>query len=550
VSAASPQTVWVRVGVAAALAVGLVGCGSDESALPTRDAPTQDETRTAKPQQPNVLFVVWDTVRADHLSLYGYDKPTTPRLEAWARDARVFSDALSTANSTVPSHASLFTGLLPSEHGSHAGHQYLDDERTTLAEIFQQAGYRTYLWAANPHISDTENFTQGFDLAEHPWSERNEKKARRIVLEKLEGDRSSAMRRRIEGGGDATGLLKAAGALAAENTLEFLKQGDASRPWFVFLNYMEAHRHYMPPRRYRELMMSPEQVERSYRFDRSWPAVWAHTFGLQRYPAEDIAVIAGTYDATLRELDDLFADLLTGLGEAGFLDDTIVVLTADHGELIGEHGLLGHQYSLYDPLLRVPLVIHYPAGLEPGVSDAPVSAMDLFPTLLELAGLEAPSAPPSRARSLLSPHEERTRLAELPAIYDRPLAAMEKKAPDLDTRPWRRRLRALHSGPYKLVEGEDGEHELYERASDPGEENDLLELEPRVARELQEELFEIVRGLAPEPERGATPEFSESEARMLEELGYAGRDTEPPSGVAPDAPPSSWSLERGDGTPP
>jgi arylsulfatase A-like enzyme len=117
---------------------------------------------------PNVIFVVWDTVRADRLSLYGHSRETTPKLDAWAQDALVFEDARATASSTVPTHASLFTGLLPSEHGAHAGHQRLDDRFTTLAELFQGAGYRTFLWASNPHVSRAKNFAQGFDVAEHP----------------------------------------------------------------------------------------------------------------------------------------------------------------------------------------------------------------------------------------------------------------------------------------------------------------------------------------------------------------------------------------------
>ena len=120
------------------------------------------------PDRPNVLWVVWDTVRADRTSLYGHDVSTTPHLDQWARGARVFEDAVSAGASTVPSHGSMFTGLLPTEHGVNNTHRVLDDRLTTIAERLGAAGYQTYLFAANPHISSPQNFAQGFDREVQP----------------------------------------------------------------------------------------------------------------------------------------------------------------------------------------------------------------------------------------------------------------------------------------------------------------------------------------------------------------------------------------------
>jgi arylsulfatase A-like enzyme len=517
--------------LASVVLAGLLACGAEPR-------PATDAAR------PNVLFVVWDTVRADRLSLYGYGRPTTPKLERWARTARVFDAALAIANSTVPNHASLFTGLLPSEHGAHAAHQYLDDHWTTLAELFRAAGYRTYLWSANPHLSDAENFTQGFELAEHPWSARNRDEATRIVLAKLpEDDLSNASRRRLRQGGDNEGLLKAAGALAQRNALEFLEEGDPAQPWLVFINYMEAHRHYIPARSYRELMMSPELVERSYRSDRSFPLVWAHTFGLRELAPDDLQMNAGLYDASLRELDDLFAELLAAFEGRGLLENTAVVLTSDHGELLGEHGLLGHQYSLYDPLLRVPLILRDPARVPAGRSDAAVLAMDLFPTLLELAGIEPPSGPESHAASLLAPPSQRARLAEYPAAFTRPLETTRRRFPDFDPAPWQRRLRAFHRGPYKLIEAEDGSRRLYDLASDPLERVDLARSDPETTERLRTELFAYVQQLTAPPElSGAAPRLDPDEVRRLEALGYAATAESGEAQPRPAAQTSSWAV--------
>ena len=203
----------------------------------------------AQRRPPNVLWIVWDTVRADHLGLYGHPRDTTPNLDRWAAGARVFEDCLSTAGYTVPSHASMFTGLLPSEHCTNNDQRRLDERFSTIAELLGTAGYRTYLYSANPHISQGGNFDQGFDRADHPWTPALRDRATRIVRNKLAAeDRSSELGetlRRVESGelsGMSVWNMKATGALAEEAILAWLGSTDAERPFFVFANYMEAHR--------------------------------------------------------------------------------------------------------------------------------------------------------------------------------------------------------------------------------------------------------------------------------------------------------------------
>jgi arylsulfatase A-like enzyme len=475
------------------------------------------DTDTTAQTRPNVLFVVWDTVRADRLSLYGHARETTPQLAKWARGARVFENATSSASSTVPSHASLFTGLLPSEHGTHAAHQWLDDRFDTLAEKLQAAGYRTFLWAANPHIGASKNFAQGFDREEHPWDPEWRDAARKILEAKLpEGEWGRNLGQRI-GRADATWPLASAGALASDALEGFLDDLDGNAPWFAFLNYMEAHRPYLPAAEHRRAFMDAAQFERSYRLSVAWPTVWAHVFGLQRYAAEDLDILGATYDAALRELDSLFADLLARLDARGALENTVVVLTADHGELLGEHGLLDHQYSLYQPLIGVPLVLWAPGRVAAGRSDVPVMALDLYPTLLEMTGVATGDAP-----SLLDPQSDRVRLAEYPAIFSKPFQSVAARAKPGNLDRFRRRLRALLSGPYKLIEGEDGNDELYDLRADPEEHSNLADSDTQTRARLREQLFTLVRELDMPAPAGHEPEsLSVQEARLLTELGYA-----------------------------
>ncbi len=477
--------------------------------------------------RPNVLWIVWDTVRADHLGSYGYEHDTTPFLDQWAKGARLFENCLATAGYTLPSHASMFTGLLPSEHCAHNGTRRLADGYVTIAELLRDAGYQTYAFSANPHVSALGNLVQGFDTVVHPWSDGLREEALGILRQKLpEVDRSSEFAehlRAFERGARELTIwhLKAAGQLAERATRSWLGAIDRKRPFFVFINYMEAHRPYIPPRSYRERRMTAEQVERSYGVDRSWTTMWEYTFGLRDYDEEELALTRATYDATLSELDDYLKSLLAKLGAEGYLEDTIVILTSDHGEHLGEQHMLDHQYSLYQPLLKVPLLIHYPKRFDAGREKRPVVSYDLFPTLLELTGVEPPRGLQSHAVSLLRPQESRVRFAEEPKSSEIGVRMIQEIHPEFDTAPWLRRLRSLVVGERKLIWASDDSRELYDLASDPLENEDLASQQPDVTESMSGTLEQYHAALAhclplEPPETPLTPEQRD----VLKGLGY------------------------------
>lgn len=472
--------------------------------------------------RPNILWIVWDTVRSDHLSLYGHKKSTTPFLDNWSQGGQVFDNCISVANCTVPAHASMFTGLMPSEHTRNNRNNYLDDSFTTISELLQTSGYRTYLYSANPHISRSRNFNHGFDKAEHPWDEQYLSQAYNIVKQKLlPEDKTSKLVDKIQSRQISNWSIKASGELAQQGIQAWLKNSNCKQPFFAFLNYMEAHQPYIPQTSYRKRLMRPDQVEKSYLIDRSLDSIWSYTFGQKHFSDEEIEITRLTYDAAIAELDELLKNLLTSLQNLGHLDNTMVILTSDHGEHLGEQHMLDHQYSVYEPLLRVPLVIHYPDKFAPGRIHQPVVNYDLFPTILALANIEMPHQLQTEAVNLLLPPSERIRMAECLSFPEQWFLMVKKLHPDFDPAPWRRTLRALYQDGYKYIWTSDKQPELYNLASDKTEKENLIEKDIVLAGKMAaihdkwQKNFQIFKaGLQRD-----NP-LSEEEKNRLKSLGY------------------------------
>lgn len=490
--------------------LSLVACGSAETDAP----PTPD------PARPNVLWVVWDTVRAQNMSVYGYERPTTPHLEVWSQDARVFEDAISAASITTSSHASMFTGLLPFEHGVGNGHERLGESFRTVAELLAEGGYRTYLFSSNPYVGPETALDRGFQVAEKPMSPRFEREFARLRSQKTRGY--------VRAGAKARDFLFLAGSgqLARQGLVEWLERSAEDDPFFAVLNYMEAHLPLAPDRRFRERFMTPEQVERSYEIPLLGMPVWKFTAGVSQLTPEQIEIARLTYDAAIAELDELFRDLLQDLERRGHLDDTLVILTSDHGELLGEHHMWNHQYALYDELLRVPLILHHPGLVSPGREDRPVMNLDLFPTVLELAGSPAARSATSGA-SLLEPLEARPRLSEYLYPAGLFLELVAEEHPGFDATPWRRSLRSLRSGGVKYIWASDGRHELYDLGSDRTEGRDLMQQRAPLAARFDGALRDLTAAGNPTAASGESASFDAQTREMLEALGYAADGEEP-----------------------
>lgn len=345
----------------------------------------------APPGLSNVLLLVVDNLRADHVGAYGYTRPTTPTLDSLARHGVLFETAISTSSWTLPAHCSLLTGLLPSQHGAHRSP--CDFPGPRLPEVLNSLGYVTGGFSGNNLMfGRRQGFAAGFlhfDDYFHSWLDG----ALRTALGKRF---ESAVLRRL-GVRQIPARRTAAGVNQA--LLRWIAQQEG-RPFFAVVNYFDLHDPFIPPRPYQSYFTQ----------GRTLPAK-INTFFARYYPelsAEELQAEVAGYDGALRYVDDQLALLLDALAGQGKLNNTLVVITSDHGESFGERGLLHHGGSLYAEQIHVPLIMHFPQRVPAGKRIAgPVSIASIPATLLEQLGrrhdFQGPSlAPFLRADNTLS----------------------------------------------------------------------------------------------------------------------------------------------------
>jgi arylsulfatase A-like enzyme len=503
---------------------------------------------TRPPPRPNVLIVLWDTVRADRMSMYGYSLETTPRMAAWAREhGVVFERAVSPDMWTVPSHASLFTGLPPGTHGAGFDHRWLDDHRTTLAELFSAQGWDTYAFSANPNLSPSRvNLLQGFEAIETSWSRKwRERVVEHTTSKLIPRDRSTEISPASRARHAGTGFYNA-GPIAHEALTGWLDQrADKERPFFVYLSYMEAHKPRVPKLDSRRKITDDETIKVGLQTDITFKNQLLYGYCKKSYTPRELEAVNRVYDASLVDLDNATADLFEDLEARGVLEDTIVVFTADHGEQLGEHQQFGHRSGIYQALLHVPLVIAYPRKLSPRRVVEPVSNLEIFETVLDLAGLPPVEQGQAKGNLLAARNPLQSVFSETLSIDRLGFNKVKKLFPDLGRDVWANTYRSIVKGDWKLIQTVDfDDHEvlnceLYHLGEDPHEEKDRFGEAGAPAPELVTELEGWKKAQVPwDPGAGDKVEenLSAAEKRQLELLGYLQEDegAEPAPAPAPE----------------
>jgi arylsulfatase A-like enzyme len=474
------------------------------------------EAPVAAATLPNVVVVVMDTVRADHLSLYGYAHPTSPQLVEFAKRAHVFRSAVANSGWSLPSHATLLTGLLPHQHGAHTviaslrqgrdpadatlgeiAHQPLPSSSKTITARLREIGYDTGLVAANyGWVSEDWGLVRGFHYVDS--------QPRSLVA--LDPFCGAYLRHQPIHALAALYERSSRPSLFADEVVEqavdFLGR-QRQRPFFLFLNFMDAHAPYASAARAEAV---PEIRER---------------FRRARWPATNVE----GYDRSIAFLDDQLGRFFGELKRRGLFEDSLIVITSDHGEQFGPSGQGWHGDDLSQSVLHIPLLIKMPRQTEGETVDHLAQLADVAPTILEAAGLPIPR------EFFGSPLARRSRavIAEnylsaggiggdtLPSRGPARLVSMETLEESLPTQ-W-----ALFEGKWKLVRDAKGREFLYDLSDDPGESANLAERRPEITREMAERLAALLppdvftRYRVPVVQAGVAPAAIEK----LKSLGYA-----------------------------
>jgi arylsulfatase A-like enzyme len=424
---------------------------------------------------PNVLLIILDTVRASSLSLYGYERRTTPNLDRFAAEGVVFDRAIATAPWTLPSHASMFTGLYANRMTADIGVP-LDRTDPVLAEVLAARGYATTAFVANYfYTTESSGLARGFARYEdYPINAgsffRSAWLASRIFT-------------RIARLPDPGGRKPA--ATVTDELLRWLSNRP-DRPFFAFLNYIDAHDPYTVPPTWETKFNGPGQP--------AMPVITAKREGIE---PEELEGTRLAYDNAIAYADSEVGRLLDELRQRGILENTIVVITSDHGEHLGEHGLQRHTNSLYMPLLHVPLIVVYPARVPRTTRiDPPVTIRDIPSTILDLAGVHSVGV---LGGSALSRHWEATGPV---ALADEPILA-ELNYWGVIQRlimPWdpvyQGAMKSLVLGDLHYIRNGLGEEQVFDLSIDPAELTDLSDtLDPRLLLDFRTALDSLTGGM-------------------------------------------------------
>lgn len=445
---------------------------------------------------PNIIVVLIDTLRPDRLGAYGNARGLSPFLDELASRSTVFQNAYAQSSWTSASVASLFTSRYQSQHGVISFSSRLPDEEETLAEVLRANGYDNGAFVANFLLRANLAYDQGFATFD--------------TYSRL--DPTSPGK-----------FIKATADRINSEALAWLDHRPETAPRFLYLHYMEPHVPFGPrPEALAKVMGDkplPDVAAVNHAF-----AVWT-LVDFQKEPAL-MEATKDLYDAEVLSVDSALRELFTELGRRGVLDDSIVVVLADHGEEFLEHGLIGHDKTLYEEVIRVPLIIHLPGQTERFDVTQKVSLIDVAPTLLDLAGIPRPAAFEGRS---LAPQLRRGRdgawsTAALRSWWATRTGGDTQVVSELikerDATRYSPHERAVIDGGDKLIAGVDGQREFYDLTSDPAERQPDALAAPARAR--LERAIEPLQAYAARggDAAGGTTVIDEDTKERMRALGY------------------------------
>lgn len=451
----SPARKWStakRLAVSVTMTLSWFACSSEPLARPSG-------------LRPNVMMVVVDTLRRDHLGTYGYGREVSPHIDAFAESAVVFDRAYAQSPSTKPSMASLFTSTLPTHHGTIYNEHALPEHYVTLAEVFQSAGYETAGFGENPIIRADFNFDQGFEEYE-----------------------TQSNRHSSRSNGPNDGFDRAVRNWLGEH---------AHQEFLLLVHYVDPHSPYWAPEPFRG------------RFSTA-PGPAGQDLDVLSSSLDDVDEAIAKYDEEILYIDQRFGGLLARLSELDIQDDTIVLLLSDHGEAFGEHGQFHHSHSVYSELINIPFMISPTPQMQGGRRTEPVQHVDVFPTLIDLTGVSLSALDLDEVQELVG---ESLVDSKRPALQSRGVISEHLRE------GWGTRMRSVVSGDLKLIEYIDSPRtEVFDTTRDP---NDSLNQLTATSPEVQDQLMAFLEPLNTNAQMATNPAV-EIDPQLQEELRMLG----------------------------
>lgn len=461
--------------------------------------------------RPNVILIVMDTVRADHLSLYGYPLDTSPNLKLLSKAATFYTQAIASSDMTLPTHASIFTGVYAKKHRAHLYQAYfglgrpLADKFTTLAEILSQNGYSTLGIVANHgYVSEPFGLAQGFQYFDQrspiPFFRNPAFYYLRQSVSKI-----------ASGFASPSYYDKAYRSAEEINNVTFSVLDEiriSDKPFFLFINYMDAHWPYIPPTPFDHLSPGKDPEFRTEHYI----GLTVEVMKLERKVTEkERNHLISQYDGGIAYLDSQIGNLISRLKQLNLFENSLLIITSDHGESFGRRNFLGHIVSVYQDQIHVPLIIKYPNTNQAATFQDLVSVVDLMPTVLDVLGY--PTSGNLHGSSLLKHSSESAR----------PVIAESYQGSYLwNLHPRFHRIeRAIFSGPYKFIVSTAGKQEIYDLSEDPNENIDLYETGNQISKKLEAKLNKWIKSAeSVTTEPAPASKLDRETINRLKSLGY------------------------------
>jgi arylsulfatase A-like enzyme len=505
---------------------GSAGCGGERGDAAGPDTPSSTSAATEEAAKlarwgppsgrpPLVILVSLDTLRADHLGLYGYERSTSPILDALALESAVFDDASTTAPWTLPAHASMLTGLYPVSHGVMTGRQRLPGDVPTLAGFLRARGFNTAA-VVNSFWLKKGNFDITRDFEHNLWVEEDVHRA-------------------------------SPSSWVTDQAIEWLKARKDDEPMFLFVHYFDAHSDYASLPEYENLFVRPydgtvkgtavELMEQNVdpvvvehcRMNFNEQDCTGHNihaglvvdeeFERRVFNDADIQHLVDLYDAGIRQLDAEIGRLFRYLDEAGLAEEALLVVVSDHGEEFAEHGGTDHMRTQYQEVVRICFLLRGP-GVPAGIRyETPISLVDLTPTILSFAGIARTTPTEGLDLSVLWTGGDRSEFDSRLIFHDAGWGASSHNIESL--LPYAPRSHSVRRGQYKLYYSNRAEpnHVLFDLEADPGETRDVTAEHPELAAELRRVLDERDAAVQARQEAPAV-KLDPEEAARLRALGY------------------------------